>query len=360
MINKPILALQWHITSKCDQRCKHCYIFNSRELSGGRKDLNFKDVVRTLESFMNCCTKLDVKPSIAFTGGDPLLREDFFSILDATNREANRKHFGEINIDVMGNPFHLNTESAKKLKDGGVKRYQISIDGMRKKHDTIRMKGSFDKSLIAVDVLKRAGIKVHVMFTLSKFNVDDFFPLVRLLVAREVDAFAFARLVRPELMPINDYKKISFSPPEYRDFLLKTHNLYKELTDQGYKTKFPLKDHLWKLFLYEQKIFSPSIDSREDVIYSGCGLGIANFSILSDGTVYACRRFPSPIGKVPEEELIDIFMDSAQLNYYRQIKNLVKCRKCELLSYCRGCGAVAYGYSGSFFDPDPQCWKIVD
>ena len=24
-------SLQWHITNSCDQRCKHCYIFNGSE-----------------------------------------------------------------------------------------------------------------------------------------------------------------------------------------------------------------------------------------------------------------------------------------------------------------------------------------
>lgn len=100
--------------------------------------------------------------------------------------------------------------------------------------------------------------------------------------------------------------------------------------------------------------------SLKSIVYSGCGIGIANLSILSDGTVYACRRFPSPIGKVPEQKLLDLFLDSEELNHYRQFNDLVKCKNCELLQYCRGCGAVAYGMSGSFFDPDPQCWKIIN
>jgi len=336
------------------------YIFNSKEPYKKKKDLDFSSVVSVIKNLMDCCVELDAVPSIAFTGGDPLLRGDFFLILDAVNREARRSHFNKVNIDVMGNPFHLNAESARKLREEGVGRYQISIDGLREKHDVIRMKGSFDKSLASIKVLKNAGIKVHVMFTLSRLNVNDFPAVVKLLVDYEVDAFSFARLVRPELMSIDDYKRNSFSPLEYKNFLRKTYNLYRELTNKGYKTTFPLKDHLWKLFLYEQKIFSPDIDSGEKVIYGGCGLGIANFSILSDGTVYACRRFPSFIGRVPEERLIDIFIKSPKLNHYRQVENFVKCKKCELLNYCRGCGAVAYGYSGSFFDPDPQCWKTID
>ena len=126
-MKKPIFALQWHITSECDQRCRHCYIFNSKEIHEKKKDLDLDDIVSVLKNLMNCCVELNANPSIAFTGGDPLLRKDFFLILDAANREAKKNSFDEINIDVMGNPFHLNAESAKRLKESGVKRYQISV-----------------------------------------------------------------------------------------------------------------------------------------------------------------------------------------------------------------------------------------
>ena len=30
-MNKILFGLQWHITDKCDQRCKHCYIFEGKD-----------------------------------------------------------------------------------------------------------------------------------------------------------------------------------------------------------------------------------------------------------------------------------------------------------------------------------------
>ena len=29
METRPNFSLQWHITTNCDQRCRHCYLFNS-------------------------------------------------------------------------------------------------------------------------------------------------------------------------------------------------------------------------------------------------------------------------------------------------------------------------------------------
>jgi len=358
--SNPFFSLQWHITSKCDQQCKHCYMFQSTELAKNEKDLSFEEIIEVVKDFLDTCEKLNANAFIAFTGGDPLLREDFFSILDFIRKEIHKRGMKFPIIDIMGNPFHLDLETAKNLKEKGVRRYQISIDGVREKHDVLRKKGSFQDSLEAIEVLKKTGITTIVMFTLSKFNAVDFFSLVELLVRDcEIDIFAFARLVRPELMPIKDYRKVSFSPFEYRDFLIKVDSLYNTLHNAGYKTKFSLKDHLWKLFLYERGEFTFN-SVNDGIVYGGCGIGVANLSVLCDGKVYACRRFPSLIGNVPKDKLIDIFLQSEKLNCYRELSNFIKCKKCELLQYCRGCGAVAYGVFGSFFAPDPQCWKKLD
>lgn len=94
------------------------------------------------------------------------------------------------------------------------------------------------------------------------------------------------------------------------------------------------------------------------MVYSGCSMGINSLSVLADGTVYACRRFVSPVGKLPEQSIIDIFLGK-RLSSYRNIYTLEKCKKCELIHYCRGCPAVAWGHYGSHTKADPQCWKSI-
>ncbi len=142
---------------------------------------------------------------------------------------------------------------AKKMKSIGIGKYQLSIDGLEKKHDYIRKKGSFRDSIRAIEILKKNNIQVMIMLTLSKFNEPDFQDLVRIPVREyHIDAFTFARFVKPENMSLKEYEKVSFTPAEYRDFLEKTNNLFNSLSQEGYKTKFPLKDHLWKLYFYEK------------------------------------------------------------------------------------------------------------
>ena len=43
---------------------------------------------------------------------------------------------------------------------------------------------------------------------------------------------------------------------------------------------------------------------------------------------------------------------------WRRDDRFIKCSKCELKAWCRGCPAVANGTNGDFYGADPQCWKI--
>ena len=126
-------TLQWHITAKCHQRCKHCYMYDEPTYrSEIQNSLSIMDCFEVVDHFLSMVNRLTedcrqfgtvVKPRILFTGGDPLLRDDFFEILEY----ANRKY---ISTGIMGNPEKVTAEVATRLKALGVNSYQISIDGM--------------------------------------------------------------------------------------------------------------------------------------------------------------------------------------------------------------------------------------
>lgn len=55
------------------------------------------------------------------------------------------------------------------------------------------------------------------------------------------------------------------------------------------------------------------------------------------------------------ETLADIYF-GRHLAEYRRIDLFEKCVGCPLHGWCRGCPAVAFGYTGDHHAPDPQCW----
>lgn len=344
MGNMNQFGLQWHITDKCDQKCKHCYLYAGKGLNKVN-EMPYNELLNILENYERFCNKVEKKPFIAVTGGDPLLHNDIWKFLiELKNRE--------IYFSILGNPYHLSYDVAKKLKRLGCTNYQMSLDGLEKTHDFIRKKGSFECTLEKISCLKEAGLRCSIMTTVSKTNIEEIPELVDILVKHKVDNFAFARYCPNS----GDYDLLP-TPKEYKEFLEKMWNKYDNY--KNCDTRFALKDHLWKLFLYEKGLLSiDNIDNSEDLILDGCHCGISHMTVLADGTVYACRRSKTPVGKVPEEELYDIFF-SKNMDNYREYEKFQKCSKCELKNFCRGCPSVANCLTGDYYEKDPQCWKEI-
>ena len=336
-------AFQLHITDDCDQRCKHCYIF-SEENDKPILTMSYEDIEKVFLNCIRMCKKVDRIPYFSITGGDPILHPDFWKILKLM--KDNHVRFG-----ILGNPFHLNDENCKKLREYGCEFYQLSIDGLKDTHDYFRKEGSFNTTLEKIACLKKAGIHANIMTTVSKTNIDEIPEIIDEVVEHEADLFSFARYC-----PTNLEKSSQMSADEYHELLEKCWKKFEEHKES--KTNFNLKDHLWTLFLYEKGIFNIPENLEDDVIYDGCNCGNSHLTILPSADVYACRRMDSVVGNALNEELYDIFFGE-QMDEYRQYDKFEKCSKCELLRFCRGCPAVSYGTTHNMYSADPQCWKEV-
>ncbi len=301
-------SFQWHITDECDQRCKHCYIFSGE----GCKELKSMTWRQMQEVVANCedfCKVYNRIPYFYITGGDPILHPDFWKLMVLLKSK-------NIPFTLMGNPFHLNDEICRMLKVCGCEKYQMSLDGMQKTHDWFRKPGSFDLTLEKIGCLNRAGIKSVIMSTVSKTNMNEIPDIIDAVVKANVKAYEAA----------------------------------------GCETYFNKKDHLWTLYEYETGQFSLPENAKDGMIYGGCNCGNCHITIASNGDIMACRRVTdSKVANVFEDRLADVWI--CQMEQYRDYDKFVKCSKCELKAWCRGCPAVANGTAGDFYGADPQCWK---
>ena len=340
---KQIFAFQWHITDECDQRCKHCYIF-SEDYNKPLITTSYENIEKIFFNCMRMCEKVDRIPYFSITGGDPILHPNFWRLLELF--KENHVRFG-----ILGNPFHLNDDTCKRLRFYGCEFYQLSLDGLRETHDYFRKDGSFDTTIEKISTIKKAGIHANIMTTVSKTNIDEIPYIIDKVVENDVDLFSFARYCATSLE-----KNVQMSPTEYHDLLEECWRRFKKYENKH--TQFNLKDHLWTLFLYEKGLFEIPDGLEEDMIYDGCNCGNSHLTILPSGEVYACRRMESPIGNALNEEILDIFFGE-KMDKYRQYEKFEKCSKCELLRFCRGCPAVSYGATQDMYSADPQCWKEV-
>ena len=342
---KDYFSFQWHITDACDQRCKHCYIFSQ---DGGKKidSMEWDQIEETFQNCLDFCQVYDRLPYFYITGGDPILHPDFWRLLSLLKERG-------IPFTILGNPFHLDDEVCRRLKEAGCEKYQLSIDGMRETHDWFRKPGSFDTTLEKIAVINRAGMRSVVMTTVSGANIKEVPSIIDTVVEAGVNVYAFARYC-----PTSEDEETGMSALEYRALLDTCHKKYTAYEKSGCATYFNRKDHLWTLYEWEEGLFTIPEHAEEGVIYGGCNCGNCHITILPNGDVYACRRVQnSRVGSVYEERLADLWVGSMEA--YRGYDSFKKCSSCELLAYCRGCPAVASGRSGIFYDVDPQCWKEV-
>jgi len=341
--------VQWHVTARCDQKCKHCYVYDNDTYNKELKnELSYGDCIRILDDIHATVTKVFKRElKINFSGGDPLLRSDFIDLL----AKAKSKN---IQIGILGNPHHITKKVAKDLYRIGLSGYQVSIDGMEEIHDRIRGKGSFNTTIKGIRTLKETGIPVAVMFTISKINQNDFLEVVKLCHIEKVNIFAFDSVV-----PIgNADKNFVLTAQEMREIMFQYFQLTQDLKESGSKTSFRKKGNLWTLLEMELGLETKLVNvSRKSAkICAGCTVGINSLSILSNGDVYPCRRLPIKIGKFPEQTLKEVFLGE-NLNKLRQERKIEKCGSCELFNVCRGCRALAYAVNGDYFSSDPHCWK---
>ncbi len=343
---KQYFSFQWHITDECDQRCRHCYIFSGNE--GKKPDsMSWGQMEDTLASCLDFCRVFNRLPYVYLTGGDPVLHPDFWRLLSLFKEKG-------IPFTIMGNPFHLDDQVCKEMRSLGCEKYQLSLDGLRETHDWMRRPGSFDCTLEKVGCINRSGMKSVVMTTVSKTNLAEIPGIIDTVVAAKVNVFAFSRYV-----PWGGDLDASLTSEEYRQLLSLCDQKFKKYQEEGCRTWFNKKDHLWTLYEYETGTFRIPESTEPGMIYAGCNCGNCHLTILPTGDVYACRRVAdSKVGNVFADRLSDLWI--SEMEAYRDYDKFKKCSRCELLAWCRGCPAVAKGTSGDFYDADPQCWKQVE
>jgi MoaA/NifB/PqqE/SkfB family radical SAM enzyme len=120
-MNKP-LSLTFQLTRNCNYRCVYC-----SEPPGIR--------TRSLNEMKSMIDKLQGMRRIIFSGGEPMLYEHFWEIL-----EYARDKFELVVLST--NASRITRESAERLK-GMIDYIDVTVDGPRKQHDLIR--GHYDE-----------------------------------------------------------------------------------------------------------------------------------------------------------------------------------------------------------------------
>lgn len=335
--------LQWHLTERCNLRCRHCY----QEGQGGA-ELSQTEIYSIIDEAAGMLKAWEEAYGLSFapvanvTGGEPFLRAGLFEIMA-------RLAGAGFALNLLTNGILATPERAKLLKDLKVAEVQVSLEGPQDIHDQIRGPGSFAAALAGVRIFLEAGLKVSLNTTLSRLNFQRFPEL--LVIARSVGVpeVGFSRLV-PSGQGQTLIGKM-LSPVELEDFYRRM--LAPPAGDVAVICGDPLAAQL---------AVGQDPGDLGEVPCGGCAAAISGLTLLPDGTILPCRRLAIPLGNANRDSLREIWALHPVLTALRDRSRYPgKCGACARWAVCRGCRAVAHAWSQAEgtpdpLAPDPQCF----
>jgi len=331
------LLLQWHITDRCNLRCRHCY---QNDYRGPGPD--FRHLLGILDQYEMLLGALGgngkrIPGQINITGGEPFVRKDFLELLKEIRRRG-------IPFAILSNGSLLDQATARFLETLAPRFVQLSLEGGEAMHNAIRGKGDYARVVGSLRLLKKAGIRTLVSFTAHRENFRDF-PAV----ADQCRRIGVDRLWSDRLIPEpagNGSGPETLSQDETKELF---SVMATESTRRGIlRRRSPIAMHRALQFLV----------TGERPYRCNAGFGL--ITVMPDGTVLPCRRLPISAGNLFQTSLTKIYVESTLLRRLRDPSLIGKC--CESCVHAAGCRGglrcLAYALSGDPFRADPGCWLI--
>jgi radical SAM protein with 4Fe4S-binding SPASM domain len=301
----PVLS-EIAVTYRCNLQCDFCYV---GERAYG--ELGTGDMKRIL---MRIFHEAQV-PSVSFTGGEPLLREDIVELV------AHATHIG-MWTNLITNGTLLEEDLVQALKAAGLSSAQVSIEGPDPQtHDQITgVQGSFHAATKGIELLQSANIPVHTNTTVSRNNIDALHGIMSL-----AKMLGLNRLSMNLLIPCGaarDKRQIWVSYSEVGARVLGLKRMAAEL---GIK-------FLW---------YSPMPMCKFNPIAHGlgnksCAAITGLLSVDPLGNIIPCSSWRKPVGSLLKNRFGDIWR-SKTMDFYKKVQYAPdECRGCGQLDKCKG------------------------
>jgi radical SAM protein with 4Fe4S-binding SPASM domain len=153
-------AMTFAVTYRCQCNCVHCSA--AYHLKNGDSELTTTEAKKLIDDSQNLGITI-----LAFTGGEPLLRDDIYELISYINRKKT--------MPIMfTNGLLLTDENVMRLVDAGLYSLFVSIDSPHsKEHDKWRgMPGLFDKAVEGMMKMKEQGVMVGISSYASRSGTE--------------------------------------------------------------------------------------------------------------------------------------------------------------------------------------------
>ncbi|MBU1487471.1 radical SAM protein [bacterium] len=337
MLKDRLRLIFYEVTKTCNLACKHCRAEAVEGNEPGR--LNTREVRRFIDSL----TDFAKAPILIFSGGEPLCREDIFGLLAFAKKKGLR-------TALASNGTLIREKMAKRIKEAGVHRVSISLDGASAlTHDSFRqVKGSFELALQGCKNLKKEGLSLQINTTLTRYNLRELPDILNLAKDLKVDAFHLFMLV-PVGCGLEIANSAMVSPKEYEKAL---NWLYSYSKEAPFHLKATCAPQYYRLLKNDPQ----GKVSGMEALTKGCLAGSSVCFVSSTGEVFPCGYLPLKAGSIREKPIKEIWEGSELFKTLRDPDMLKgKCGDCQFKYVCGGCRARAFAQKGDYLLEDPSC-----
>jgi radical SAM protein with 4Fe4S-binding SPASM domain len=302
-----LMSFQIELTSKCNERCVHCYIPHENKNSDIEPDLFY--------NVLGQCHTMGVL-ELTLSGGEPMLHPDFCTFL----KSAKEYYFS---VSILSNLTLLTDEIISLLKMLPISSLQVSLYSMDAKiHDSItKLPGSFEKTKASILKLIENDIPLQISCPTMQQNKHCYGDVIKWAHEHKCRAVT-------DFIMMGQYDGSNT-------------NLANRLSVAD--TAIVIKDILKNDVAYQHKILDPGFvenmdrETEEDLI---CGVCTTTLCMVASGSVYPCAGWQNySVGNVCDTSLEEIWKKSPPANYLRSLrkKDLPKCVQCEDRAFCSVC-----------------------
>ena len=347
----------WETTKACLLACRHC---RARAIRRALPDeLSHEESIRLIDQLTEFG---EPYPALLLTGGDPLMRDDFFDLIDYAKRKG-------IYVAVAASVTpKLGEESICRMKDMGVDIMSLSLDGATSEtHDRLRgVKGTWQDTIHDLQLATRIGLRTQINTTVMRSNVAelaDIFHLTRMNGAVAWEVFFLIRTGRGA----------SLESLEAQECEQVMHLLY-DAAHYGVPVRTAEGPHFRRVRAERER----GQAAPNGVIYQnlaarlleleGKPTGTASLKstatrdgrgivfVAYNGEVYPSGFLPISTGRVPRDNLSSIYRSTPLFVTLRDSTKLKgRCGICGYREICGGSRSRAFAEFGDALGEDPAC-----
>jgi Fe-coproporphyrin III synthase len=352
---RPIVV--WNLTRACNLRCVHCYTDSAAcHYEGELSTAQAKAALDDMAQFQ--------VPAVLFSGGEPLMRHDFFELADYARSL-------KLHVVASTNGTLITPAVAECFKELGFAYVGISLDSaIPAAHDQFRgVPGAFERTMKGFRHCTQVGQKVGLRLTLTQHTAQNLDLLFAFIEKEGINRACFYHLC-----PAGRGKDLmALSPEQSRAAVDAIITRSGQWAKEGRNIEVLTVDNSCDgpyLYLRMRRENHPRAQQVLDMIsWNGgarfsSGVGIAN--IDPKGNVHADQfsMFRS-FGNVKERKFSEIWQDTSD-PIMAGLKNRLpklegRCSTCKFKEICGGSlRARAEIATGNPWAPDPLCYLTDD